>query len=216
MPVAVKLTMDFICPWCLIGEARLRNAIGALPEEVDVEIEWLPFELNPLVPRQGMARNLYRTNKFGNLQRSNELDAQTIAASKDDGVVIDYDRIFKTPNSFAAHRLSWFAAREGRQRAIVDGLLKGYFGEGHDIGDHEVLIELAAAAGFERETVREFLESKIGARKVRALEAEAKNAGIQAVPHFDIEGSMIVGAAESEAMREALIDAYDRKEGQRA
>lgn len=212
MPVVVKITMDFICPWCLIGEARLRNAIEALPEEVDVEIEWLPFELNPMMPVQGMARNLYRTNKFGSLQRSRELDAQTIAASKDDGVVIDYDRIFRTPNSFAAHRLSWLGAREGRQRAIVDGLLKGYFGEGRDIGDHEVLIELAEKAGFERENVREFLESKIGEREVRALEAAAKKAGVQAVPHFDIEGSMIVGAADSEALREAIMDAHVRKD----
>ncbi len=210
MSVAVKMTSDFICPWCLIGEARLRGAIKALPDGIDVEVAWLPFELNPTMPKQGIARKLYRTRKFGSWGRSQALDAQTIAVSKADGVVIDYDRITKTPNSFAAHRLSWLAAREGMQRAVVKGLLRGYFAEGRDIGDQQILIDIAAEAGLERGAARQFLQSDEGARDVRALEASAVGAGIQGVPHFDIEGTIIGGAQSAETLRRALVAAHER------
>jgi predicted DsbA family dithiol-disulfide isomerase len=211
MSVAVKVTSDFICPWCLIGTARLRGAIKALPDGIDVEVEWLPFELNPAMPVEGIARKLYRTRKFGSWERSQALDAQTIAVSKADGVVIDYDRITKTPNSFAAHRLSWFAAREARQGVVVEGLLKGYFAQGRDIGDHETLIEIAGEAGLEREAVRAFLQSEEGTSEVRALEASAVSAGIQGVPQFDIEGAIIRGAQSADLLRRDLIAAHGRK-----
>jgi predicted DsbA family dithiol-disulfide isomerase len=211
MTVAVKMTLDFICPWCLIGEVRLRNAIKLLPEDIEVEVEWLPYELNPLMPPQGIARNVYRTGKFGTLEKGRALDAQTIAASKDDGVVFNYDKMFKTPNSFNAHCLSSLAAREGKQCAIVDGLLKGYFVEGRDIGDTQELVEIAVAAGLERERARHFLEKKVGERDVRAQLASARTAGVQAVPYFDIEGVIIVGAQGSNELRDALVAAHERK-----
>ena len=211
MPVAVKMISDFICPWCLIGEARLRGAIEALPDGIDVEVEWLPFELNPAMPKEGIARKLYRTRKFGSWERSQTLDEQTVAVSKADRVVIDYDRIAKTPNSFAAHRLSWLAAREGRQRAVVEGLLKAYFAEGRDIGDRETLIEIAGEAGLEREAVRQFLIGEEGASEVRALEDSAHEAGVQGVPHFDIEGTIIRGAQNAETLQQVLVAAHERK-----
>lgn len=211
MPVAVKMISDFICPWCLIGEARLQGAIETLIDNIDIEVVWLPFELNPAMPKEGIARKLYRTRKFGSWERSQALDAQTIAVGKADGVVIDYDRIVKTPNSFAAHRLSWHAAREGRQRAVVEGLFKAYFAEGRDIGDRAILIEIAGEAGLERETVRQFLQSEQGAREVRALEDSAYQAGVQGVPHFDIEGTIIRGAQNAEILQQVLVAAHERK-----
>jgi len=211
MAVAVKMTSDFICPWCLIGEVRLRKAIEILSGDIEVEVEWLPFELNPLMPPQGIARNAYRAGKFGSLERARALDAQTIVAGKDDGVVFNYDIMFKTPNSFAAHCLSLLAAREGQQRAMVDGLLKAYFNEGRDIGDTEVLVEIAVAAGLEGASTRHFLEKKVGERDVRALLASAQRAGVNAVPYFDIEGTIIVGAKGSDELRDALVAAHERK-----
>ena len=211
MPVSVKVTSDFICPWCLIGTVRLRRAIEALPAGVDVEVEWLPFELNPAMPKDGIPRKLYRTRKFGSWERSQALDAQTIAVSKADGVVIDYDRIAKTPNSFDAHRLSWLAEREGRQRAVVEALFNGYFAQGQDIGDRDTLIEIGSEAGLARERVAAFLQSEEGTGEVRELESSAVRAGIQGVPQFDIEGAIIRGAQGAEILQHKLVAAHRRK-----
>ena len=216
MPVTVTMTSDFICPWCLIGEKRLFLAIDSLPQGIDVKVEWLPFELNPDMPTEGMDRKVYRSLKFGSWERSLALDAHTVAAGKADGIAFDYDRICRTPNTFAAHRVSWLAAREGRQRAVVEGLLNGYFNQGRDIGDPAVLVEIAGEAGMYRESVRRFLDEEQGAGAVRALEASSRDTGIEGVPHFSIEGTIVTGAQRPKILRQAIIDAHERAAGELA
>ena len=211
MPITVTMTSDFICPWCLIGERRLFQAIDALPEGIEVAVEWLPFQLNPDMPKDGMDRRAYRSTKFGSWERSQALDAQTVAAATADGIAFDYDRITRTPNTFAAHQVSWLAAREGRQRQLIDGVLNGYFSHGRDIGDPRVLIEIAAESGLDRGRVRRFLDNQDGAEAVRILEASAYASGVQGVPHFDIEGTVVAGAQRPEILRRALVDAHERK-----
>lgn len=209
MPLTVKMTSDFICPWCLIGEIRLFRAIESLPAGIDVDVEWLPFELNPEMPKEGMDRKVYRSLKFGSWERSQALDACTVLAGRADGIQFDYDRISRTPNTFAAHQVSWFAARKGRQRAVVEGLLNGYFGQGRDIGTTEVLVDIATEAGLDPETVRRFLECGEGADAVRALEESSRLSGVQGVPQFDIDGTFITGAQRGKILRQAIIDAHE-------
>jgi predicted DsbA family dithiol-disulfide isomerase len=113
MSIAVAVTSDFICPWCLVGERRLTKAISTPPKGIEVDIEWKPFELNPNMPVEGMDRRLYRSLKFGSWERSRMLDAQTVEAAKGDSVAFDYAAIEKTPNTFRAHRLMRLAESYG-------------------------------------------------------------------------------------------------------
>lgn len=213
MSITVKMTSDFICPWCLIGEKRLLRAISALPEGIEVDVRWLPFELNPDMQKEGMNRKVYRSFKFGSWEKSQALDAHTVAAGKADDIAFDYDRIDVTPNTFPAHRLSWLAAREGRQRAVVEGILQGYFSEGRNIGDLDVLAGIAESAGLDREIARQFLESEQGTEAVRALETSTRAKAVQGVPHFDIDGIIVTGAQRSEILRQVILDAHARKTG---
>ncbi len=208
MSISVKMTSDFICPWCLIGESRLFKAIEMLPEEIEVDVQWLPFELNPDMQKEGMNRKVYRSLKFGSWEKSQALDAHTVAAGKADGITFDYDRMEVTPNTLAAHRLSWLAAQEGRQREVVEGLLLAYFGKGRDIGDYDVLVEIAREAGLDEEHLRQFLESDDGTDSVRSLEASSKAKAVLGVPHFDIEGIIVTGAQRPEKLRQAILEAY--------
>ncbi len=211
MSVTVTMTSDFICPWCLIGEQRLFEAIDNLPPGLDVQVDWLPFELNPHMPKEGMDRKLYRSQKFGSWARSQELDAYTVAAGKREGITFDYDRMTRTPNTFAAHRLTWLAEREGRQREVIEGILRGYFTEGRDIGDLDTLAEIAGEAGLDRERVRAFLASNEGETEVRALIDGALSRGVAGVPHFDIGGSVVTGAQRPETLRHAILAVHARK-----
>lgn len=106
---------------------------------------------------------------------------------------------------------SLLASCEGRQRAVVEGLLIGYFDQGRDIGDPEVLVEIAAKAGLHREAVRELLESGTGDRAVRELEDLSYSAGVKGVPHFDIEGTVLTGAQSPTVLRQAIVDAHSRQ-----
>ncbi len=211
MSITVKVTSDFICPWCQIGEKRLLNAIESLPKDISVEIEWLPFELNPDMPLQGIDRKTYRTMKFGSWEQAQARDAQTIAAGAEDGVRFEYDKIQITPNTFAAHRLAWLAAQEGKQPVVVLAILNAYFHEGRDIGNRDVLGEIARDAGLSEEGVRAFLESEEGTEAVQDLTRDARVQGIHGVPHFDIEGFAVSGAQSPEVLRQVLMEVHKRK-----
>jgi hypothetical protein len=115
MQIHIDVTSDFICPWCYIGEKRLTQAIASLPVGIDVQLHWLPFELNPDMPTEGMDRRACRSRKFGSWERSQAMDAQTVLSGKGDGATFAYDAITRTPNTFLAHRVSWLRAAFGDQ-----------------------------------------------------------------------------------------------------
>src|SRR5271166_3352826 len=98
--LAVDVISDVICPWCYIGKRRLEKAIAALEGQHEVRVQWLPFQLNPTMPKEGISRKEYRTKKFGSWERSQELDAKIVAVGKDEGIDFAFDRIERTPNTF--------------------------------------------------------------------------------------------------------------------
>ena len=206
-PVRITVTSDFICPWCYIGENRLRLALESLPEDIEIDVTWLPFELNPEMPSEGFDRRAYRSRKFGSWEHSRALDAKTVEAGAPEGVVFDYDAMTKTPNTMLAHRLSLFARQQGRQTAFVEALFKAYFAEGRDIGDPEVLGDIARVIGLDRDAARVFLRGADLAVEVLALERHAYEGGINGVPHFEIGKHILHGAQPPEAIRRAILDA---------
>ncbi len=108
MHLSVDVISDVICPWCYIGKRRLEKAIAAYGGPVTVR--WLPFQLNPNMPKEGISRQEYRTKKFGSWERSQQLDAQVAAAGDAEGIHFAFDRIERTPNTVDAHRLIGLAA----------------------------------------------------------------------------------------------------------
>jgi predicted DsbA family dithiol-disulfide isomerase len=79
MNLHIDIISDVICPWCYVGKRRLEKAIAAIDRQV--ELRWLPFQLNPQMPKEGINRKEYRTRKFGSWERSLELDAKLVAPS---------------------------------------------------------------------------------------------------------------------------------------
>jgi predicted DsbA family dithiol-disulfide isomerase len=204
MRVDVAITSDFICPWCVIGERRLRKAIASLPPEVTVKLAFRPFELNPDMPVEGRDRKSYRVAKFGSLARSEAMDAQIRELGRAEGIAFNYDKIIRTPSTFAAHRLMWLAEREGEPEKLADLLFAAYFTEAEDIGDHAVLARIASQAGLARERAKTFLESDEAVDEVRALEMQAYRKGVEGVPFFEIGGLAVVGAQSPAILTDAL------------
>jgi predicted DsbA family dithiol-disulfide isomerase len=205
--VHVDVVSDVICPWCFIGKRRLEKALRTLPGDVETQVVWHPFELNPEMPRAGIDRRAYRQAKFGSAEASQALDARLTAAGATEGIVFAFDRILRTPNTFDAHRLIWLAQRESLLDPIVEALFRGYFLEGADIGARATLVDIAVASGLNRDRVDGFLESDEGGAAVRQAEAEARRLGIHGVPHFIINGKYAISGAQS---AEILAAAFDR------
>ncbi|PKA39996.1 disulfide bond formation protein DsbA [Rhizobium sullae] len=211
MTITIKISSDFICPWCLIGERRLGKAIAGLPAGADVAFEWQPFELNPDMPSEGMDRKVYRSLKFGSWERSQLLDAHTVEAARDDDVAFDYAAIQRTPNTLAAHRLMRFAAEHKRATQLAEAIFSAYFEKGRDIGDAGILGDIATEIGLDRAQALSFLTGEEGAGEVREQENAVLAIGVRSVPTFDIAGEVISGAQPTVVFQAALRRASMRK-----
>ena len=194
MTVTIAITSDFICPWCLVAETRLNQAIEQLNSSVEIQKIWYPFELNPEMPEAGIDRKTYRSQKFGSWEYSQALDAKTVQATQADDIAFRYDLMTVTPNTLKAHRLMWFAGQQDKATAMAERILKAYFTEGQNIVEVEVLANLAAEVGLDAEAAKAFLLSDAGIQEVRELEHQAIAQRIHGVPHIRIGQEVISGA----------------------
>lgn len=207
----LQIVSDAICPWCFVAKRQMETALAQLiAEGTHLTVRWLPFELNPDMPKAGMDRREYRTLKFGSWEESQALDAQVAAAAKTAGITFRHDLMQRTPNTFDAHRLIWLAGREHVQDAVVEGIFRAYFTEGRDVGDSEVLSDIAATAGLGRERVRSFLAGTDGTEEVRSEIDMARRAGIQGVPTFVVDGYPLFSGAQpvdvmTSTLREIIV-----------
>jgi predicted DsbA family dithiol-disulfide isomerase len=183
----IEIASDVVCPWCYIGKRRLEKALKLVDGEFDVSIRWLPFQLNPGLPPEGIPRAEYRKAKFGSLERSKQLDARVIAEGKSEGIDFAFDRIERQPNTTQAHRLIALAQENGLGNEVVNALFKAHFEEARYIGDPRVLLEIATQCGVEGWPDK--------ASDVSKLEEEVRELGISAVPTFIFERKLGVSGA---------------------
>src|SRR5215831_14599623 len=160
MALLVDVISDVICPWCYIGKRRLEKAVAAFGGPV--RVRWLPFQLNPALPKEGVSRREYRTRKFGSWERSLELDARVVAVGEAEDIHFSFDRIERTPNTLDAHRLIGLAERQGVQDAVVEALFRAYFTEGRDISNRKTLLDVVAEAGLDRHEAEAMLDGDDG------------------------------------------------------
>jgi predicted DsbA family dithiol-disulfide isomerase len=198
---------DVICPWCFIGKRRLEKAVAAWDGQVTVR--WLPFQLNPSMPKEGISRREYRTRKFGSWERSLELDARVIEVGKSEGIPFDFDRIERTPSTLDAHRLIWLADKEGVQDAVVETLSRAYFSEGRDIGKSQTLLDVVAETGLDRGKAETVLNSDNGLEAIKEADAQARRLRVEGVPFFILNGMRTLSGAQQpdvllEAFRQTL------------
>jgi len=177
-PMLIEIASDVVCPWCYIGKRRLEKALAALDGEIEVRIEWLPFQLNPQMPEGGMARAEYRRAKFGSLERGRMLDARVAQEGAGEGIAFAFDRMQRTPNTLAAHRLIDLAQSQGKADPVVDALFRAYFEEARDIGDAAVLEDIAGLSGVTGWPAEENAEA------VKEKEMRVRDLGISGVPTF--------------------------------
>ena len=187
---------DIVCPWCYVGKRRLERALAQLNGGVQACITWRPFQLNPTMSSDGMDRTAYLKAKFGSLENFGRMEEQLLAAGVEEQIPFAFEKIQRTPNTFAAHRLVWYAAQQGKQDAMVEALFRGYFLEGKNIGDVKTLTHVAAEARLDRTETEEFLESEKGVVEVKAEETVGRQLGIRGVPYFVFNGTVSISGAQ--------------------
>lgn len=193
--IKLDIMSDPICPWCYIGKAHLDRALTANPDH-PFNIEWHPFQLNPDMPSEGMDRRTYLERKFGGKEGAIRAYAPVVENAERAGLKIDFDAMKRTPNTLDAHRLIHWAGIEGRQTAAVSALFKAYFVDGRDIGDPEVLADIADSIEMDASVVTRLLESDADAQDIRDRDTHSREMGINSVPTFIVAGKHAVPGAQ--------------------
>ncbi len=202
--VKLDILSDPICPWCYIGKTHLDKALAKLPDHPFV-IEWHPFQLNPDMPDVGMDRREYLERKFGGKDGAVRAYAPVVEHAENAGLKIDFEGMKRTPNTLDAHRLIHWAGIEGKQNAVVDALFDAYFVQARDIGDPEVLSDIADSAGMDAAVVMKLLKSDADREDIRNRDTHSREIGVSSVPTFIVANQHAVPGAQPPEMWEKVI-----------
>jgi predicted DsbA family dithiol-disulfide isomerase len=205
----VDIVSDAICPWCWIGKRHFAEAQTILAEEgLRFTLSWRPYQLNPDMPAEGVAREAYRAKKFGNIERSRQLDAQVAEVGRAAGLEFRFDRMARTPNTIEAHRLLRLAEPSGLQDELAEALFRAYFHEGQDIGDRAVLGAIGRMTGLDDAALAAFEAGEAAREAVVAEDAALRQAGLNGVPSFVLDRHLLFsGALPADQMASSIARA---------
>ena len=212
--MTIDIYSDVMCPWCLIGDGQLTKALDQLDGEIEAQLRWRPFELNPDMPQQGEEQEAHLQRKY---RRSAEEGAavrgQMNSIADSAGVSLSYEGSGEAPpammwNTRAAHKLLTWALEEAGPKVQTDlklALFKAHFNERRNVSDETVLLDIAASVGLHREAAKAALSDEDLEARVIAEERQAWDLNISGVPAMIVNGKfMIPGAQAPETYVNAL------------
>ena len=210
--VQVDIISDVMCPWCIVGFRQLEQALGAVG--AGAYLRWHPFELNPGMPPEGQNLTEHIAEKYGSTP---EQSVQNRKMLTDLGASLGIDFNF-TPdsrivNTFAAHQLLGWAQEQDLQHPLKMALFDAHFTQGRDVSDLDVLLDVAASVGLDREAAEELLRSGSRAETTRAHEQFWTERGISGVPSMIFNGKyLLTGAQGAETYAQMLRKVIAEKE----
>ena len=205
-PMRIDFVSDVVCPWCVIGLKALEQALDNASDVVTPEIHFQPFELNPEMPREGQNVTEHVAQKYGaDPERSRGTRDLIRTTAEDLGFAMRTGPDSRIWNTFDCHRLLHWAGTEGRQAEVKMALFSTHFTDGKDLGDPEVLVDAAAAAGLDADAARDVLASGRYIDDVRRDERFWREQGISAVPAVIIDGKYLISGGQPVAAFEKAI-----------
>jgi predicted DsbA family dithiol-disulfide isomerase len=199
--VHLEVFSDYTCPWCYVGWARLESALRRVPEGVDVNVRWRPYEIHAEVPPEGMpVEDLpYPPEQWARMQEALRRSAN------EEG--LDVGKRPKVSNTHRALMAGEYARVEEPERfpAFHEALFKGYFAEGRDLGDPDVVEDLARSCGLDHRRMTKALDGGEYEGAITATTDMARQLGIRGTPTFVFDGRFAtVGAQSAEVLLQAI------------
>jgi len=208
----IEVYSDIACPWCHVGERRLEQALAEYAGQDELEVVFLPYQLDPDAPDTPIPMREHLARRFGAVART--MADRVSATAAGEGIVMDWGRALAV-NTFSAHRLARHARLEygpDVQRALMRKLFTAHFAEGRDVSDYDQLVELAGSVGINANRARNYLASGEGSDELRQELAQARGSGIQAVPTFVIDDRFMIQGAQPAATFLELFAEVERRQ----
>lgn len=197
-PIRIDFISDPVCPWCAIALQELAQALERLPAELEIELAFQPFELNPDMPAAGQDAVEHIMQKYGRSAADVARSQENITArGLEIGFHFDLRKRTHFYNTFDAHRLMRWAETRGKQRPLAHLLFRAYFSDGRNISDRETLASLAGDVGLARDEALEVLSSGQFSREVQEREHYYTSRGVHAVPAVVLNGKHLISGAQA-------------------
>ncbi|WP_315831591.1 DsbA family oxidoreductase [Bradyrhizobium prioriisuperbiae] len=202
--LTVDVVSDVVCPWCYIGKRRLENALAEV-SDVDVQVRWHPFFLNPWVPREGISRDEYLTTKFGSVEAYGKIAGRVVDTAAAEGLEYHPGLVKRQPNTLDCHRLIHWAEAAGKSAEVKQRLMELYFRDGGDLTAPEVLVQAAADCGLDADDIRKRLGTDEDVELISQQAQSAAQAGVSGVPTFILGNKYgISGAQPADQLAKAI------------
>lgn len=191
----VDIVSDVMCPWCIIGYRQLRLALDAT--DIEAEIHWHPFELNPQMPPEGQNTREHIIEKYGSTPEQSEKSRQHMEAlAAELGFDFQWTETSRMHNTFNAHQLLHWADTHGLKHDLKLALFTAHFTDQRDLSDRAVLADIAAETGLDRAEAAAVLEDQRYAEAVRSAEQFWLQQGISGVPAMVFDRKYLVTGAQ--------------------
>ena len=201
----IDFISDTVCPWCFIGKRRLGRAMAMRPN-INFDVRYRPYRLDPSVPKGGLERAAYLAAKFGKSGGVEEAQRVIAAEGAKEGIEFDFAAILRAPNTLDSHRLIRWAELTGAQDEVVERLFAAYFENGEDIGDIRVLSDIADVCGMDGSQVADMLESDQDVNLVEREDQLAREMGVTGVPAMIFNNKVAVSGAREPEVLTMVID----------
>ena len=200
----INVFADTICGWCFIGHTNLNNALKKFPN-IKFDIHHVPFQLNPDMPAEGILREKYLEIKFGGKDSATPMYENMELKAKESGMNFNLNKIKKTPNTVLSHLLINLSKQFNLQNEIKEKIYQSYFIDGLDIGNLDILINIAKQNNISENVFKEFINEK-NIKLVNSKISDAREKNINGVPFFEI-GKDFISGAQSTSQIESVIKA---------
>jgi predicted DsbA family dithiol-disulfide isomerase len=195
-PLRIDIISDIVCPWCIIGYKQVERALTLLPEPVEAEFHWHPFELNPDMPPEGEDAAEHIQRKYGRTADESKKVREHIKVTAEDlGFPFGEGGARRLVNTFAAHKLLTKAGEH--QTALKLALFAAYFQQGKDVSDADTLLDIAESVGLNRMDCANWLSDEALSLQVRGEQAYWRDENISGVPAIIFDGKYMVPGAQS-------------------
>jgi len=194
-PLQIDIVSDVACPWCYIGKKHLEKALETFDSQA-VEITWHPYQLDPTIPLEGIARDEYFANKFGSIDRIEQIFERVVGVGEKAGIDFNFDKMPKAVNTIPLHKLLHIAREEGSQIALEEKLFKAYFTDGIDFSDKEQTLSFMEDFGWNREKTESILVNEEIAYQVTQEIKHFQNLGVTGVPFFILNNKYGISGAQ--------------------
>lgn len=193
--ITIDIVSDVACPWCYVGKKHLEKALAQKPE-LNVQVNWHPFELDPTIPAKGIDRDVYFKKKFGDMDRFETMTNRLIEVGDKAGIDFRFDQMKAAIKTLPLHQLIHIASKEGFGAELKEAFLAGYFEKGIDLRELENIVKIVEPFGWDVTKVESIINDQEVAYWVTQEIRHYQNLGVTGVPFFIFNNKYGVSGAQ--------------------